>query len=53
MFMPSEKMTWGMLGTTIKGISDFVSDWEFVDFDFEIQELGYSSNVGSGLLVYI
>lgn len=46
-------MTWGMWGTTLRGLSDFVEAWEFVDFDFEVRETGFRGVVGSGLLVYI
>lgn len=46
-------MTWGMFGTTVRGLSEFVERWAFVDFDFEVQELGYGGFVGSGLLAYI
>ncbi len=50
---PGDRMTWGMWGTTLRGLGDFVERWEYVDFDFEVREMGYAGVVGSGLLVYI
>lgn len=46
-------MRWGMWGTTLRGLADFVERWDCVDFDFEVRETGYTGIVGKGLLVYI
>lgn len=50
---PGSQMTWGIWGTTLRGLADFVEQWEFVDMDFQVRELGIVEVVGSGLLVYI
>ena len=49
---PGSEMTWGMWGTTLRGLLHFVERWEFVVVEFGITELGYMDLVGSGLLVY-
>ena len=49
----SDSLTWGMWGSALKGLMDFVERFEFVDLDFEIIERYISEVVGSGLLVYI
>ena len=53
LFYPDKRITWGMWGTAIGGINSFLTDFEFVDCDFEIEMLGYSSRFGNGLLTYI
>ena len=50
---PSNEMTWGMWGTTLRGLADFVERWEFRDLDFEITEFGLIGLTGSGMLVYL
>ena len=50
---PSNEMTWGMWGTTLRGLADFVERWEFRDLDFEATEFGLTGVAGSGMLVYI
>lgn len=52
-FYPDKRITWGMWGTAIGGINSFLTEFEFVDCDFEIEILGYSANFGNGLLTYI
>lgn len=49
---PDPRLTWRMWGTTIVGINNFLTIFEFVDCDFEIDIIGYSSTFGTGLLVY-
>ena len=49
----SPRLTWGIWGTTINGISNWLSDYEFVDCDFDIALIGYSGSFGGGLLVYV
>ena len=46
-------MTWGMWGTTLRGLADFVERWEFRDLDFEATEFGLIGVAGTGMLVYI
>lgn len=50
---PGSEMTWGMWGTTLQGLTDFVERWEPVDLDFEVMVSGIVGVVGSGLLVYV
>ena len=50
---PGNEMTWGMWGTTLRGLADFVERWEFRDLDFEIREFGLTGLVGSGVLASI
>ena len=52
-FYPDPRITWGMWGTAIGGINRFLAEFEFVDCDFEIEILGYSGQLGNGLLVYL
>lgn len=47
---PGSDMTWGMWGTTLRGLAEFVERWEFVDLDFEVRESRVTGVVGSGLL---
>ena len=47
---PGSDMTWGMWGTTLRGLAEFVERWEFVDLDFEVRERLITGVVGSGLL---
>ena len=50
---PGNEMTWGMWGTTLRGLADFVERWEFRDLDFDITEFGLIGMVGNGMLVYV
>lgn len=50
---PSSRLTWEMWGTTITGIYNFLTDFEFVDCDFDIQIIGFPASFGNGLLVYL
>lgn len=34
----SPKMTWGMFSTTVKGLTGFVHEWEYVEFYVVVQE---------------
>jgi hypothetical protein len=43
-------MTWGMFGTTVKGLTDFVHEWEYVELYFVVQERGLGV-VGKGTLL--
>ena len=45
-------MTWGMWGTTLRGLADFVERWEFRDLDFEVRERDFTGVLGGGLLAY-
>lgn len=49
---PDPRLTWRTWGTTISGIKNFLTDYEFVDCDFDIELLGYRAKFGSGHLVY-
>ena len=51
-FYPDLRITWGMWGTAISGINKFLTDFEYVDCDFEIEILGYPADFGNGLLVH-
>lgn len=53
MFYPDKRITWGMWGTAIGGINNFLTDFEFVDCDFEIEIFGYPGRFGNGLLTYL
>ena len=46
-------MTFGMFDTTIKGLTDFVTMWEYVEFDFRLQERAFAGIVGNGILMGI
>lgn len=50
---PDPRLTWRMWGATITGITNFLTEFEFVDCDFDIEMIGYSAKFGSGLLVYL
>lgn len=50
---PGSRLTWRMWGTTITGIKNFLTEFEFVDCDFDIEMIGYSAKFGSGHLVYL
>ena len=50
---PGNEMTWGMWGTTLRGLADFVERWEFRDLDFDVTEFGRVGLVGNGMLVYV
>ena len=52
-FHPDPRLMWGMWGTAITGISSFLTDFEFVDCDFDLQIIGYRATLGSGHLVYL
>lgn len=49
---PDVRLTWPMWGTTIGGINNFLTDFEFVDCDFDIELIGYRATFGRGILVY-
>ncbi len=51
-FHPDPRLTWGMWGTAITGIRSFLTEFEFVDCDFELELIGYSTKFGRGILVY-
>lgn len=51
-FYPDARITWGMWGTAVGGINKFLTEFEYVDCDFEIEILGYPADFGNGLLVY-
>lgn len=52
-FHPDPRLTWRMWGTTITGIHNFLTDFDFVDCDFDVEMIGYSAKFGGGLLVYL
>ena len=52
-FHPDSRLTWGMWGTAISGIRSFLTEFEFVDCDFDLELIGYSAKLGHGLLVYV
>ena len=52
-FHPDPRLTWRMWGTTITGINNFLTEFEVVDCDFDIEIIGFSAKFGSGLLVYL
>ncbi len=43
-------MTWGMWGSAIRGVSDFVSRYQFVELEFNIMEAGTDMGTGSLLI---
>ncbi|KAL2046207.1 hypothetical protein N7G274_001654 [Stereocaulon virgatum] len=43
-------LTWGMVGTTITGLKDFLYDYESIHVEFSIEEQGIQGLVGRGLL---
>lgn len=43
--------TWGMCGTAIRGITDFVTTYGYIDMDFYILENGFT--VGGGLVTVL
>ena len=42
-----------MISTTIKGLTDFFTTWEYVEFDFRLQERIFAGIVGNGILMGI
>lgn len=52
-FYPDSRITWGMWGMAIGGINKFLTEFEYVDCDFEIEIFGYPAEFGNGLLVYL
>lgn len=50
---PGTAMTWGMWGTTLRGLAYFFDKYEYVDLDFAAVELSDAGIVGNGLLVYV
>lgn len=47
---PMSTLTWGMFGTTITGLKDFLYDYESIHVEFSIKEQGIQGLVGRGLL---
>ena len=43
-------LTWGMFGTTITGLKDFLYNYESIHVEFSIKEQGIQGLVGRGLL---
>ncbi|KAL2049153.1 hypothetical protein ABVK25_010582 [Lepraria finkii] len=50
--LPTNRMTWGMFGTAITGLTDFLWNYDCVDLDFTVVEEGIQGSVGSGWLTY-
>lgn len=50
---PGTAMTWGMWGTTLRGLALFFDQYEYVDLDFAAVESSDAGTVGNGLLAYI
>lgn len=50
---PGTAMTWGMWGTTLRGLASFFDNYEYVDLDFAAVELSDAGVVGSGLVAYV
>jgi hypothetical protein len=47
---PLSTLTWGMVGTTITGLKDFLYNYESIHVQFSIKEQGIQGLVGWGLL---
>ena len=50
---PDPRLTWAMLGTTVRGIRAWADMYEYLDCDFDMEIYGYQGRFGSGHLVYI
>ena len=48
---PGPSMTWGMWEQAIKGITEFVTHYRFLDMDFDVVQVGLA--VGTGILTVV
>ena len=46
----SGRMTWGVWETALRGIVDFLEEYEYVDMDFDIGQTGVEKFFGTGTL---
>ncbi len=43
-------MTWRKWETALRGITDFVERYEYVDMEFDVREMGQRQYIGTGVL---
>lgn len=44
-------MTWEVFATMIRGLKAFLNEWEYVECDFDIGQIGYDNFYGTGAIV--
>ncbi|KAL2048843.1 hypothetical protein ABVK25_010901 [Lepraria finkii] len=48
---PGSQMTWAMWGNTVRGVTDFLTRWSFVEVNFEVYVIGYQGTMAEGRLM--
>ena len=47
----SEIIQWAMWGDTIRGVTDFLTRWSFVEVNFDVYVMGYEGVTAEGRLM--